>query len=365
MKNYRSLADLTVELSPLNILVGANSSGKSNFVDVLRFVADALQLGLFLAVAKRSGIGSIQRWLKGQRQFNVMISLHLNVNDLESEYTFTLGSSPREEHLVYHEQYISGNSVIFERTGDEWLSTPSGLSPTIQERGLMLPLLAGLPDIAPVYDFLTNMNFYYIFPNVVRYEESQTPGNPYPLDEYGTNFRSALREFLRASNRKSDFENSLGRILPDFNGFAFLESVDRRFSTIYLVHKDGNTFELGQESDGTLRILALLLALYQDPPRTLIAIEEPGILVHPGALGVLCDVIKEASERSQIIITTHSPDIVAQFDINDLRVVELTDEGTKIGPVDEVQRKVIEEQLFKASDLLRIDGELRRASTDI
>ena len=121
------------------------------------------------------------------------------------------------------------------------------------------------------------------------------------------------------------------------------------------------TFELSQESDGTLRILGLLAELFQDPPRTLIAMEEPELTMHPGAMGLLCDVLSESTRRSQILITTHSPDLIARFGADELRVVEKVEGSTVIGEVDEAQRTAINERLFSPGDLLRLDGSLRRA----
>ena len=64
--------------------------------------------------------------------------------------------------------------------------------------------------------------------------------------------------------------------------------------------------DLLQESDGTLRMLAMLTILYQDPPQFLVGLEEPELAIHPGAMAVLADTIKEASLRGQVVVTTHS-----------------------------------------------------------
>lgn len=115
-------------------------------------------------------------------------------------------------------------------------------------------------------------------------------------------------------------------------------------------------FELGQESDGTIRILALLVALYQDLQDMLLVIEEPELSLHPGALSVLAGVIKEASLRNQIIITTQSPDLISEFPIATLRVVENRQGSTVIGPLLPEQIEAINRDLFTTGDLLRIEG---------
>jgi predicted ATPase len=121
-------------------------------------------------------------------------------------------------------------------------------------------------------------------------------------------------------------------------------------------------FELNQESDGTLRLLGMLVALYQyQPTRTLIALEEPENALHPGALAVLSDVLYEASRQHQIIVTTQSPDLISRFKASELLVVDRQSGVSEIGPVDEIQREAIQEQLFTSGDLMRIEG-LRRQS---
>ena len=81
--------------------------------------------------------------------------------------------------------------------------------------------------------------------------------------------------------------------------------------------------------------------------------------VHPGALPVLADELVEAVERTQVLVTTHSPDLVARMPLESLRVVEMTAGGTKVGPVSEHQADAINDKLFSAGDMIRIQG-LRR-----
>jgi len=87
-----------------------------------------------------------------------------------------------------------------------------------------------------------------------------------------------------------------------------------------------------------------------------IAIEEPELTLHPGALAIISDVLKEAVERCQVLITTQSPDLISQFDPRELRVVERRKGVTSIRPVSERQIAVVNEQLFTTGDLLRIEG---------
>ena len=122
-------------------------------------------------------------------------------------------------------------------------------------------------------------------------------------------------------------------------------------------HSGANAwFDLSQESDGTLRLLGLLVALYQHPYLGFIGIEEPELTVHPGALAALADVLQEASRRSQILVTTHSPDLIDRLSTDQLRVVKLVKGVTEIGPVLQTQAEAVRQNLFSPGELHRMEG---------
>jgi hypothetical protein len=101
-----------------------------------------------------------------------------------------------------------------------------------------------------------------------------------------------------------------------------------------------------QESDGTLRIAAILTALFQEPAPSLIGIEEPELSVHPGALPILFDFLNEASRRSQILFTTHSPDLLDRVPNHQIRVVERHVDSTRVALVDEGRRDLVRKRLM-------------------
>jgi len=160
-----------------------------------------------------------------------------------------------------------------------------------------------------------------------------------------------------------DLKSALSKIVPDIENLK-VQNVGG-YLAVKLFHPGpngakGNWFDASQESDGTLRVLGLLAALYNNAPGTLLAIEEPEITIHPVALGVLADVITEAGSRMQLLLTTHSPDLISRLPVKSLRAVEKLDGVTIINEIDETQRKVIEQRLFSAGDLLRLEGLGRR-----
>ncbi|MBN1583630.1 MAG: AAA family ATPase [Anaerolineae bacterium] len=393
VRNYRSFGEIDVNLGRLTVLVGPNGAGKSNFIDALRFVRDALQRGLDAAVVNRGGMSALRRWSAKGRPYDVELRLRFKMPSVAGHYRFALGSSRRSEYRVKEEQCLVTTANYgpqeFEIRNGEWISVPSGVAgkpasttlplfsdgstqdmpsikrPLIQPTALMLPLLTGLPAFGKLYDFLTGSSFYTIMPNILQ--EPQKPANPYPLEEDATNLASVLRDLKRKHQPAAQkLECALFSILGDVEQYQ----VNQVGS--YLVTKLKHTvtqedrsplFELFQESDGTLRVLGILTALYQEPSRPLIALEEPELTIHPGAAGLLWEEIQAASERCQILITTHSPDLLDMCSAEQVRVVEKIDGITHIGAIDAEQRQIIAKRLFAPGQLLRAQG-LYRATKD-
>jgi predicted ATPase len=105
--------------------------------------------------------------------------------------------------------------------------------------------------------------------------------------------------------------------------------------------------------------LGILLAVYQLLPASLIAIEEPESTIHPAAAEVLTDILMDGAARSQILLTTHSPDVLDSKNLLDdqIIVVESVQGMAQITPLAKTTREVIRQRLYTAGELLR-QGEL-------
>ncbi len=380
-KNYRSLAEIDVKLDKLTVLVGPNGAGKSNFVDVLRFLADAMKKGIEFAIDERQGIKAIRRWAP-RRPYDIEIEIEFENRNQTGKYRIEIKSikPERDKYVTFNikrerAEVKNGNEMTeFEIVNGRWIKKPKIILPgfiKLKDQDVNREIVWPDPDVTKLmlpflYPFfnigaqLTDMNFYNIYPNDIKVPKSE-PSTEYPLDSYGRNIASVLRRMQRDRNEWIvDIKESLGRIVP---GIIDIEVKQiSGFLTLKFWHEYGDhkkhDFDAYQESDGTLRVLGILVSLFQQPPPLLLAIEEPELTVHPGVLAILSDLIKEASEkRSQVIITTHSPDLISQFNATDLRVVEWNyQEGTTIAPVDETQIEVVNKKLFSCGDLLRIEG---------
>lgn len=374
IENYRSLKSVDITLGPLTILVGPNSAGKSNLVDALRFVRDALFHDLDSAVLDRQGLNAIRRWTHRESPVDIRIQLYLEAMNWSGEYSFALTQEGWEDYTIKGEHIVvrdDQGTTIVETTRGKWTQLPKGSEGDflaervpVSSTRLMLPFLTMtnvFPAFMNMYEFLRDMNFYSLYPNNLR--EPQKHSLSYPLFEQGSNLASVLRQ-MESSGDSVEISEALSRVVGGVTGYSVIPVGSYLVTKLHHApskdEQSGPIFDLTQESDGTLRMLGILTALYQKPPRPLISVEEPELTIHPGALGVLCDVIREASLRSQIIITTHSPDLISRFSVDALRIVEREQDVTYIGPITEVQREAIVTKLFSIDELMRIEG-LRRA----
>ena len=109
-------------------------------------------------------------------------------------------------------------------------------------------------------------------------------------------------------------------------------------------------------SDGTLRALGVLTALFQTKKVPFVGIEEPEVAVHPGAAGIIRDGLRSASKRTQVVVTSHSPDLLDDKDIRDDNILAVVNKNgdTKLGPLDKAGREAVKNRLYTAGELLRL-----------
>jgi energy-coupling factor transporter ATP-binding protein EcfA2 len=117
------------------------------------------------------------------------------------------------------------------------------------------------------------------------------------------------------------------------------------------------SFMAANMSEGTLRVLGFLLAAYQPVLPSVLVIEEPEANIHPAAAEVVTSVLMDVSRRSQVLVTTHSPEVLDYDDVSDdvFRVVAKADGRTAIAPVSAGSRQVIRDHLYSPGELLRIN----------
>ncbi len=363
ISNYRSIAaGVALDLEPLTVLVGPNGAGKSNLVDALQFLADCMHLGLDGAVTKRSGIAAVRRWSSG-RPFNVELGADLSLQGHQAHFSFTLAGSSAADYQVKSEraELMSGTErSAYAVENGQWREAPPGISPKLSDTALALTLVAGDERFAPLASALGNMAAYDIFPDALRRPHPYDPRKP--MERLGDNWVSILRD-----QPKESWHPELVSVLHQLTGD--IDDADVRpvggFLTARFRHgkpSDSNEkkrtkwFDAGQESNGTLRVAGIVTALLQEPAPSLIAIEEPELTVHPGALGLIYDFVKQATERSQVIVTTHSPEFLDLVSPECVRAVQRNASGTTVRRISAAQQSSVKRGLMTLGEVLTSEG---------
>lgn len=370
LKNYKSIASCDVRLRPLIFLVGPNGSGKSNFVDSLRLVADSLNTSLDHALRERGGIKEVRRRSSGHpTHFAIRLELRLK-DGTDGRYEFRVGARPQGGYEVQEEKCWLGPSHALAQPSHYSVQEGSlvdssfKVAPVPAKDRLYLVSVSGLPEFRPVYESLSHMGFYNLNPDRIR--DLQPPDAGEVLRRDGSNLSSVLGQLEQHDpEAKHRIEEYLSKVVPG------ISTVDVKqvgpMETLEFRQKVGANeapwrFFASSMSDGTLRAVGILVALFQSSNGKangvpLVGIEEPEIALHPAAAGVLRDSLRDASESSQVIVTSHSPDLLDDEEIPDdwLLPVESEQGVTRIGPLDEAGRTAIRDRLYTPGELLRLN----------
>jgi len=365
VRNYKSIDQAVVNLEPFTALVGANGAGKSNFVDALAFVRECLSDSIELAFKNRGGIGAVRR-RSGGHPWDIGIRLLLNLTDgVVADYSFEIAARPRESFRVKRERCrIQGPLAeeVFEVQDGRFVHEIPGIRPKVARDRLALFAASATEEFRPVYDFLTAMRFYSIVPGRVR--ELQDPDAGELLKADGSNAAAVLKRLREQENGSDGYERVcrlLSRVVQGVERVEY-KTVGQK-ETLVFKQDVGQahpwSFEALNMSDGTLRVLGLLLAVHQPDRPSVVAVEEPEATVHPAAAELVIQVLLDAARDRQVLITTHSPDILDYKGLEEhqLRVVTRVRGNTKIAPVAASGRQAIREHLYTPGELLRA-GEL-------
>ena len=388
-RNFKSIRDLDLELGPLTVLVGPNASGKSNVLDVLRFIKQSVGRYLDSAVTSRHGIEAVRRATPRGGTRDVEVGFEVRKGEFRMRYGFVLGSrtgvyrvkreygtvtpsNPELKPINYEirdGKLVKPNMLFGYEYEDSELALPSLVHILIRtqaeshESRIRAGRIASI-EVAGALNFVRDMQFYRIFPDAIR--EPRRPMNSRNLVEDGQNLASVLRAMIKwDSPYLEEIKDSLGQVVPGLQDLVVQQSggyliVKLRHGVVNNGGR-GALFDLSQESDGTVRLLGLLTAFYQEMPELLLGVEEPELTIHPGALAVLADVMVEASNRSQVVATTHSPDLIDRLPIESLRAVQIRDGCTEVGPVSETQSKAVMNGLFTTGELHSMEGLVPRS----
>ena len=368
LRNYKSIAACSVELGPLTFLVGPNGAGKSNFLDALRLLSESLTTTLEHALRERGGIGEVRRRSSGHPN-NFGIRLEFKTDDgATGWFSFSVGAMQKGGFEVQEEQcHVFGQGVnehrYYHTKEGELLEHSEAVMPPIAPDRLTLVTAGALPGFREAYELLSRMGFYNLNPDKIR--ELQPSDTGFLLRRDGENIASVLN-LMENDNKNAHTKvmDYLSKVVPGIKGVT-VEHMGKKETLVFRQfvgkNKDPWRFLAENMSDGTLRALGVLTALYQSFGEggnrvPFVGIEEPEIAVHPGAAGVIRGALQAASANVQVAVTSHSPDLLDDTSIDDAWIlgVENVNGETKIGTIGNDDRSAIHDRLYTTGELLRM-----------
>lgn len=375
IQNFKSLRDVTVDLGPVTVLIGRSGSGKTNFAEALKFVR-SIASGELGANPLQSRLRSLN--CATSQSNEIGCEVHFTIPGLESEFRYSFAIMSPEGHLTFERLY-SNDVVVFSQSRTKsqnniqgalkWDVAPSMVSPPEPGKPA-INRLPGIEDVALAYSTLSTGIGVYAFPFHVMtsFAETSKEVQSNGLDDAGKNYLRVMREVAQSLHQIQNRKGILAslRTLNASIASVDLDSLQNpRAATVgHFIGGSTLVIDLASESDGFRRFYAHLLALYQTPPKQTLVFEEPENGIFPGALSLLADEFKAAPDagRGQVIITTHSPQLLDHFDADQIRVVELENLETKIGQLADGQREALEQQLLSPGELLTVDTPIRAGS---
>lgn len=322
IRGYKSIKNCDLELKNINVLIGSNGAGKSNYISVFTLLQDVLKKNLQVFVG-RSGVNSL--FYNGLKETEC-ISFEFFFD--KNSYGFNL--MPTDDNRIIFQKEFFG---YYGREYNNESNVARGNSESLWETGTdnklgeyVIPILKG-----------QNWRVYHFHDTSrtakVKQEHNITNNRVLMFDA------SNLAAFLY--RLKNNYEKSYNEIVetirliaPYFDDFMLEPKEGNNELIVLKWHQKGceDVFNASQLSDGTLRFICLTTLLLQPSelqPATII-VDEPELGLHPYAITMFADMVKQISSKKQIIISTQSVELLNEFDVDDVVVVDKDETGASI-----------------------------------
>jgi predicted ATPase len=385
IENFKSFSVIDVELSRLNVVIGSNAAGKSNFISAFGFLRDIARHGIVNAIAMQGGADYIRNAKIGNERDLVVQVIYepergedvidrtgkdgslLEVRSCESSYEFALhfnaagdgfsivrdqlhfgcevsscgngnGHNPQEKNTATGK----GSIQVTSEKGEVHYAVdiPEGCSLTendliplffrgkkLPERTLLLETIYGYP--LPHFEkFFDRIAIYDIDPKLPK--KGAVITGKRELDENAGNLAFVVKSILENPEKKRKFANLLRDVLPFVEDFSVQKFMDiSLILTMRERYAKSRDLPASSLSDGTITIFAMIIALYFEE-KPFIIIEEPVSHIHPFLIARLMKMMKEASEKKQVMITTHNTEVVKHASLDDVLLISRDSEGFSI-----------------------------------
>lgn len=333
LQNWKNFAQIHVDIRGRVFLVGPNASGKSNFLDVFRFLRDLASSGggFQEAIRHRGGVSAI-RCLAARRYPDIEIHVTLESEDdsQQWEYELAFNQDNQRRPLVRKERVRRGRAVVLHRPNAEDVTDPARLTQTYLEQ---VNVNQPFREIAT---FFASIRYLHIVPQLVR-EPDRSVGRA--NDPFGGDFLEQVARTPEKTQkaRLRRIQEALKVAVPQLQEIELWRDLS---GTPHLRGKYQHWRPQGawqteeQFSDGTLRLMGLLwVALDKEGP---LLLEEPELSLHPEIVRVLPQMLARVQRRTgrQIFLSTHSPDLLRDegLGLDEVLLLRPGTEGTEVTP---------------------------------
>lgn len=340
---FRSLADVSLDLDPFTVLVGPNGSGKTNVLNVLRFLASTVRFDLAAAVDDWGGFDFVRRQDGRSSRSRVTVGIQGIVTRHASEnapddYELSFSQTPRgllsrEESFAFKRTKgqgrritVTGRKVEFRK--DDVDEAPSRTRELASRQATGLATLPDWSDseggegIRVLAEFLSSIRVLEPDVDAARQPSRIIPGS---LADDASNLAPALHSLSRSDPESFQIlQSEMSQCLPGLEAIEFQPMGGPGKGMVVTLREKGvhAPIELADASYGTVRLLALLTALHEPDPPAFTAIEEADHGLHPYALDLLVERMRAASRHTQLLVTTHAPTFVNQLEPDELVVCD-------------------------------------------
>lgn len=349
IQGFRRLLDVKLQLRPLSVMIGANGTGKTSVLDVLSLLASSAQGRLSSSISELSGLADVLTYDRAE-ELGLAITMEVPGNE-PLEYSLWL--RPKGIAHVIREETLSQKRTPFaplvhinsdEKNVNYYDPEKKKLMPPTWEHN---PLETSLSQVPKMFkepeDFrrrLASSTSYHVL-NVEPRSPVRLPQSLGPAELPGRNGEDLVSclFYLQQTdrNRFEAIEDSLRAAFPRFERLDFppvaagtlaLAWRERGFSKPRYTH---------QLSEGTLRFLWLTTLLQSTGLTSLTLLDEPEVSLHPELLSLLADQLREASQRTQIIVATHSDTLIRFLEPSEVVILDSTEDGmTSLTRADEL-----------------------------
>lgn len=334
LRNWRNFRAVDVKLEDRVFIVGPNASGKSNFLDVFRFLHDLAKPGggLQRAVSERGGLSKI-RCLAAPQDSEVEVEVYLTDNaEEEPTWKYSIGICQEVkgyyQSLVAHERVWHKNTLLLDRPDKEDKDDEVRLTQTHLEQ---VNTNAGFREISK---FFESVLYLHLVPQLVRYSKAYIePG--LPGDPFGGNFLEHVAKTPEKTRRSrlKKIEAALRLAVPQLKSLTDTrDETGRPHLEVVYEHwqAKGAKEREDQFSDGTLRLIGLLWSLLEND--SLLLLEEPELSLNSGIVRRLPPLMYRLQHQRQVVLSTHSADLLSAEGIGSEEILLLTPgpEGTKV-----------------------------------